>query len=107
LVSPAASPSGQLSFTPSEPAPGRTVVVTVTGRTVSPAPATVDVRAGAPVRLTVTSDATNQLHVHGLDLEKPLVAGQPLTLDLSFPDPGVYEVETHEPSLLLLRFAVR
>jgi plastocyanin len=83
------------------------VVVTVDGKTVTPAPASVQVRAGEPVTLTVTSRAANELHVHGVDVEKSLPAGTPVSVDLTFPDPGVYEVETHEPSLLLLRFTVR
>ncbi len=57
--------------------------------------------------MTVTSRDDNELHVHGLEIERPLPAGAPVELTLTFPDPGVYPVETHEPELLLLRFTVR
>jgi len=85
----------------------RTVTVRIDGRTVTPPPADVAVGAGEPVRLVVTSVAGDEVHVHGVDLEKELPAGTPVTLDLRFPDPGVYEVESHRPQLRLLRFVVR
>jgi len=74
---------------------------------VTPAPADVAVAVGEPVRLVVTSATANEVHVHGVDIEKPLPAGVPVTLDLHFTDAGVYEVEVHEPPLRLLRFVVR
>lgn len=83
------------------------ISVRVDGRTVTPPPRDVPVRRGTPVRLTVESAGANALHVHGLDLERDLPAGTAVSLDLRFADPGVYEVETHEPELRLLRFVVR
>jgi YbbR domain-containing protein len=74
---------------------------------VTPAPATVDLPVGETLALTVTSDTDNELHMHGFDIEKPLVAGRPLTVSVTGRQPGVYEVETHEPPLRLLQIAVR
>jgi hypothetical protein len=59
------------------------------------------------VHLTVTADRTSQVHVHVLDLEKPLTAGQPLTIDFTPTQQGVYAVELHDPDLLLVKLAVR
>lgn len=92
------------------PAPSptvRTVAVTVTGKRVSPAPAVVRVRADETLRLVVTSDDDDDLHAHGFDVQKALVAGEPLILDLRGAAPGQYEVETHDPPLRLLVVQVR
>jgi hypothetical protein len=79
----------------------------VHGKQVTPPPATVDLPVGETLTLTVTSDHDDELHLHGFDIEKPLVAGQPLTVTVTGKQPGVYEVETHEPPLRLLQIAVR
>jgi plastocyanin len=81
--------------------------VSVTGSKVSPPPATVDVKAGCEVRLTVTADRTSEVHVHVVDLEKPITAGHPVTIDFTPTQQGVYEVELHDPDLLLVKLAVR
>jgi plastocyanin len=81
--------------------------VTVTGNRVSPAPTTVDLAVGETITLTVTSDHADELHVHGFDIEQQLPAGRPVSVELTGQSPGVYEVETHEPALRLLKIAVR
>jgi len=86
---------------------GRTFTVTVRGKKVTPAPSTVDLRVGEKLTLTVIDDQDNVLHIHGFDIEKNLVAGQPLTVTLTAEQPGTYEVETHHPELRLLKIAVR
>ena len=85
----------------------KTLAVTITGTTVTPAPAQVDLRIGEALDLTVTSDHDDELHAHGFDDEATLKAGVPTTLRLTATEPGVYEVETHEPALTLLSVAVR
>jgi plastocyanin len=86
---------------------GTNLAITVKGATVTPAPTSVDVPVGTPVHLTVTADRTSEVHVHVLDLEKPITAGQPLTIDFTPTQQGVYEVELHDPDLLLVKLAVR
>lgn len=81
--------------------------ITVTGSKVSPPPSTLDVKAGCQVKLTVTADRTSEVHVHVVDLEKPITAGQPVTIDFTPTQQGVYEVELHDPDLLLVKLAVR
>ena len=81
--------------------------ITVTGSTVTPPPSTLDVKAGCEVRLTVTADRTSQVHVHVVDIEKPITAGTPTTIDFTPTQQGVYEVELHDPDLLLVKLAVR
>ena len=42
-----------------------------------------------------------------VEVEKALKAGQATSVTLTGKEPGVYEVETHEPELRLLKIAVR
>ena len=83
------------------------VEVSVTGSTVTPPPAQVEVPIGTTLQLVVTSDHDDELHAHGVDAEATLKAGVPTTLTLTPTEPGVYVVETHEPPLTLLSIAVR
>jgi len=104
---PAAAQSEPAAPSPSEPEV-RTVDIAVTGTTVDPAPAQVDLAVGETLRLVVTSDAGGAVHAHGFgDLEVPVTPGEPTTVELTDDVPGLYEVEVHDPDLLLLQVAVR
>ena len=67
----------------------------------------VEVASGAAIRLIVTSDADDELHVHGADATAALVEGVPTTLEFTMSEPGVFEVETHDSGLLLVQLLVR
>lgn len=88
-------------------AAGRSLLITVTGSTVTPKPTRVDLAVGATLTLVVTSDHDDQLHAHGFDVEAKLTAAKPTTIALTGRDPGVFEVETHHPALTLVTVAVR
>ncbi|MFJ1563126.1 hypothetical protein ACIOG8_02670 [Streptomyces erythrochromogenes] len=97
---------------PQSPAPGqeqahRTVTITVRDGKVSPAPTRTELRRGERVALRVTSDRADTLHVHGYDKELTLPAGQEATLILTADRTGLFEVETHESSLVLTQLLVR
>lgn len=85
----------------------RRLDVSITGTTVTPPPALVDLAVGATLELVVTSDHDDELHAHGFDVEEQLKAGVPTTLRLTATQTGSFEVETHEPALTLLTVAVR
>ncbi|WP_046780625.1 hypothetical protein [Streptomyces yangpuensis] len=85
----------------------RTVTITVRDGKVSPAPARTELRRGERVALRVTSDRADTLHVHGYDKELALPAGQEATLILTADRTGLFEVETHESSLVLTQLIVR
>jgi hypothetical protein len=86
---------------------GTGLQITVKGSTVTPPPGTTDVKAGCQVDLTITADRTSEVHVHVVDLEKPITAGQPLRISFTPRQQGIYEVELHDPDLLLAKLAVR
>lgn len=67
----------------------------------------VQIGVGQKVRLEVTSDKADVLHIHGVNIEKPLVAGKTRTVVFSESQSGLFEVETHESNLQLLQLEVR
>ena len=85
----------------------KTVEVAVTNGTVVPKTHRVQVPKGDTVRLVVTTDTDDEVHVHGVDIEKETTAGKPTTLEFEVPDAGLYEVETHHSGLQLLQLEVR
>ncbi len=110
------TPSGSVTSAPADtPTPSTAtptgcateLQITVKGTRVTPAPGTTEVAAGCAVRLTVTADRPNELHVHVADVVEPLAPGRPLTVTFTAGQPGVYEVELHDPELLLVKLAVR
>jgi plastocyanin len=90
-----------------EPAADEVLKISVQGRTVTPAPGRKTVSVGDRVQLVVTTDTANRVHIHGVEIEKELQPGVPLTVDFTIKDPGVYAVELHDPELLLVQLVVR
>ncbi|MBM0277209.1 hypothetical protein [Micromonospora tarensis] len=111
-----AAPSGVASATPTTTTPGaaasttavdREITVTIAKRTVDPPTGRVTVGKGELVRITVTSDVSDELHVHGYDLGARLPAGIPGTVEFRTDQTGLFEVETHESELVLFQLVVR
>ncbi len=104
---PTTSTSSPTVASPSTTATGRTITVTIKGTSVTPKPATVDLKVGEKLTLVVTCNHDDELHLHGFEVEKELKAGVATTVTVTGRDAGVFEVETHEPSLVLMKIAVR
>jgi hypothetical protein len=83
------------------------IAVSVKDGKVSPKTHREKVAKGSEIRLIVTSDVDDEVHVHGFDVEKELSAGQPTTLELTADQTGLFEVETHESGLQLLQLEVK
>lgn len=109
-----ATPSTTPSPSPSEtesaaPKPAKIRIKVVAGEVTSPTdrlPATI----GQTVRITVTSDVAEELHVHGIEELFPLPAGERQVLEFvvpAEPGPGLYDVELEASSLLLFQLEVR
>lgn len=89
-------------------APG-TVVTTVRPTTAAPSAFAVAVKNGKAVggvkeisvtkgdrvRITVTDDADDEVHLHGYDIEEPVAPGQPATFDFTAKLEGIFEMELH------------
>jgi hypothetical protein len=102
--------SGHPHDTPTDSSDGdvdRIVTIAVHGKQVQPAPDRLEFTKGQRIRLKVTSDRADTLHVHGYDKELPLPAGRAAALTLTLDRTGLFEVETHESGLLLTQLVVR
>lgn len=65
------------------------------------------VKRGTRVRLVVTSDVADEVHLHGYDKTFRLKAGGTVHLDFTANIPGVFEAELHDAGLVLTSFQVR
>ena len=84
-----------------------TIRVAVKDGKVTPATHREPVDKGDTVKLVVTTDTADEVHVHGVDVEKETAPGKPVTITFVAKDAGIYEVETHESGLQLLQLEVR
>lgn len=98
------------SSAPSAPSPqpaGKRIDITVKGKQVNPAPATINLAVGESLTIAVTADKDNLLHPHDFDQSVNLKAGQQGEITIKGAKTGVFEVELHDPALLLFKVAVR
>jgi hypothetical protein len=84
-----------------------TITVAVKDGKVVPATHLEQVPKGNRVKLVVTTDTADEVHVHGVNIEKETKPGKPLTITFVAKDAGIYEVETHRSNLVLLQLEVR
>jgi heme/copper-type cytochrome/quinol oxidase subunit 2 len=84
----------------------QTVQVTVTGTDVQTAERRVKVPLDGKVRLEVTADRTDEVHLHGYDRKVDIEPGKPAVLEFTADVPGVFEVELEEAGLKLVELQV-
>ncbi|MBE3015845.1 hypothetical protein IL992_42785 [Microbispora sp. NEAU-D428] len=101
-----AAPSESAAAAPAESAV-KEITVTVAGRKVTPPPGRIEVTKGQTVRITVTSDAADEAHLHGYDKEAALQPGTPASIEFVADQTGLFEMETHESGLQLFQLVVR
>jgi hypothetical protein len=56
---------------------------------------------GEKIVLVIRSDAGEEIHVHGYDVERELTPGKTLRIPITANIPGRFEVELHHPDVLL------
>jgi hypothetical protein len=61
---------------------------------------------GERVRFRVRSEQDDEVHVHGYDIEKPLKAGQPLTIAFKATINGIFEIELHHANVQIGQLTV-
>lgn len=98
------TPTGTASPTPDDV---RVIEVTVAGGEVQGVDSPVDVEQGRRVRLVVTADVTDRLHVHGYDVFAEVAPGTPGIVEFAADIPGAFEVELEDHGLRLLELRVR
>jgi hypothetical protein len=67
----------------------------------------VDVGLGDKVAIQVTSDAADEVHVHGYDKKVNVTPNQAATVSFTADIPGAFEVELEESGLLLFELRVQ
>lgn len=90
-----------------ESAGARVVEVEIADGQVSTDDDRVEVRRGDTVRMVVTSDVDDEVHVHGVEQTAALVAGETETVEFTVDEAGLFDVETHEGDLLLFQLLVQ
>jgi hypothetical protein len=95
-----AKPSTKTSATPTSDAVA--INITIDGKKVDPAPSRTKVPVNSKVRLTVSSDVANEIHVHGYEIYKDVTPGKPAVITFKADQKGLFEVETHESPVLIL-----
>ncbi|MET7947105.1 hypothetical protein [Micromonospora sp. NPDC005324] len=106
-TAPTSTATGTPSASASTAAVDQQITVTIAKKRVDPPTGRVTVSKGQLVRITVTSDVADELHVHGYDLGARLPAGTPGSVEFRADKTGLFEVETHESELVLFQLVVR
>jgi predicted small secreted protein len=92
--------------TPAKPAP-KTVTIRVVGGVPQGGIARPKVKEGDRVVIVVRTDAGEDVHMHGYDIERAVTPGKPVRLPFTATIPGRFEVELHHPDALLAVVEVR
>ena len=103
---PTPSSSSSASGTASPNRAVQVVSLTVKGGKVTGATGRVKVELGSTVRLVVTSDVSDEVHVHTYDKHADVTAGSTTTLQFTADIPAIIEVELETRRLLLTRLQV-
>lgn len=109
-TSPPATTTGAASSCPAPPPlpAGATVVsATVSGGKVTTEHGEWAVKLGTPVRVAVTADVADEVHVHSYDKKQDTVPGCPTAIDFVANIPGTVEVELESKGLHLFDLKAR
>jgi heme/copper-type cytochrome/quinol oxidase subunit 2 len=104
-AAPATTAAGSAT-TAAEAGGAQTVRITVTGTKVETAERRVKVPLDGKVRLEVTADRADEVHLHGYDRKVDIAPGRPAVLEFTADVPGVFEVELEEIGLKLVELQV-
>jgi len=101
--------STEESASPSpDPTPGGTRIdVTLEDGKVTPSGDRVEVTAGEPFTFVITADAPGELHVHSAEGTEVEFEAGTSEHEVTVAQPGVVEVELHDPELVVVQLEVR
>jgi FtsP/CotA-like multicopper oxidase with cupredoxin domain len=96
--------------TEAKPAPPQVNRIAIKGNKVQGGVKTIEVKKGERVRIVVTVDKPETLHLHGWDIEKDAGPGKPARFDVKAMNEGEFELESHtfedqglEPAIAKIR----
>ena len=84
-----------------------TIEITFEGGTVTPNGERVAVPMGQEIDLVITADRPGELHVHSTPEQELSYEAGTSTLPLVIDQPGIVEVESHDPALVIVQLEVR
>ena len=84
----------------------KTISLTVAGGKVTGDTGRIAIPLGTRVRITVTSDVADEIHVHLYDLTQQVSVGQAASVEFVADKPGVVQVELEKAKLPLTRLAI-
>ncbi|WP_235997047.1 cupredoxin domain-containing protein [Aestuariimicrobium ganziense] len=84
-----------------------TMTIVIADGSVSPNGQRVEVRKGGTVTLEVTTDKATIIHVHGYEIEVQANPGAPTTHEFTADKPGAFEIETHDPAVIVGQLVVK
>lgn len=67
----------------------------------------VDAEVGDTITFVITSDHDDEVHIHGIDVEIEVTAGETVTKQVTLEKSGSFEVESHHPAKIILILNVR
>lgn len=85
------SPSPQVSPTPT----AKIVTVTIAAGNVGVSESRLDVSLNETVRIEITSDRPDEIHVHGYEIKAAVKSGETTVVEFVADLPGIFEVEIH------------
>ena len=80
---------------PTPPPEPQVTRIAIRGGTVAGGVKTIDVVKGDTVRIVVTADAPDDIHLHGYDIEREVAPGQPARFRFKANAEGEFEIESH------------
>lgn len=108
VASPAPASSPAAPATPDVPGDGVELLeFEIVGGRASPPLDRVEVEQGTAVRIVVTSDQPDAIHLHGYDLEAPIGPGEEGVIEFTADQTGLFELETHDTGLVLAQLQVQ
>ncbi|MBC2933011.1 hypothetical protein H7342_08310 [Nocardioides sp. zg-1228] len=105
--SPSSSSSSPSSSSGSSESGSATVSVTREGDTFTPNGERVELAVGQTLVLTIDSDEPGELHVHSTPEQEISYDEGTSEHEITIDRPGVVEVESHDPDIVLLQLEVR
>ena len=91
-----------------EPEPAGVVVeITFDGDSVTPNGERVDAKVGEPVTLEIDADAAGELHIHSTPEQEIAYDAGASTHEVTFDQPGVVDVESHDLAKIVVQVEVR
>jgi len=103
------SSSPSASTSESASTDGDTVAVTVTreGDTLTPNGERVELEVGQTLDLTITSDVAGEFHVHSTPEQEIAYDAGTSTHEVTFDQPGIVEIESHDLDKVVVQVEVR